>query len=71
MTELDLKAIRTMIDKLDTTLAETLEQRLDTVLKVAAYKETHQLPVLDAEHLMVFRRTLHKVKEILSRGSCC
>ena len=53
MTELDLKAIRTMIDKLDTTLTETLEQRLDTVLKVAAYKETHQLPVLDAEQRVV------------------
>lgn len=49
MTELDLKAIRGKIDELDATLARTLEQRLDTVLKVSAYKEAHQLPVLDVE----------------------
>ena len=70
MTELDLKAIRTMIDKLDTTLAETLEQRLETVLKVAAYKETHQLPVLDAEReKQVLAQMAARVKQPLYRQS--
>lgn len=64
MTELDLLAIREIIDKLDTNLAETLEERLDTVLQVAAYKEEHKLPVLDTEReKQVLQHMAAKIKK--------
>lgn len=49
MTETDLTALREKIDRLDTALAETLEKRMDTVRRIAAWKESHGLDVLDRE----------------------
>lgn len=48
MENLDLEAIRSRIDKIDAQLIAALEERLEAVLEVAAYKKQHGLPVLDA-----------------------
>lgn len=48
MENLDLDAIRSRIDKLDAQLVALLEERMEAVLEVAAYKKQHGLPVLDA-----------------------
>lgn len=48
MENLDLDAIRSRIDKLDAQLVAMLEERMEAVLEVAAYKKQHGLPVLDA-----------------------
>ena len=46
MEKLDLEAIRRRIDKIDAQLVAALEERMEAVLEVAAYKK--RLPVLDA-----------------------
>ncbi len=48
MNEIDLQKLRQEIDGLNRQLVQMLSQRLDRVLQVAAYKEAHRLPVLDA-----------------------
>ena len=45
---MDLQELRVEIDKLDRELVALLEQRMDIVVDVAAYKKAHGLPVLDA-----------------------
>jgi chorismate mutase/prephenate dehydratase len=62
MEELDLQAIRKKIDELDKELAHVLTERLDTVLKVAQYKEKHNLPVFDAERE---KKVLEKVQALM------
>ncbi len=47
MQELDLELIRKEIDKMDQQLAEVLENRLQLVMQVAAYKKAKGLPVKD------------------------
>lgn len=47
MQELDLELIRKEIDKADQQLAEVLEQRLQLVMQVAAYKKAKGMPVKD------------------------
>ncbi|MDO4921643.1 MAG: prephenate dehydratase [Phascolarctobacterium sp.] len=47
MQELDLELIRKEIDKADQQLAEVLEQRLQLVMQVAAYKKSKGMPVKD------------------------
>ena len=48
MEKLDLEAIRRRIDKIDAQLVAALEERMEAVLEVAAYKKQQGLPVLDA-----------------------
>lgn len=48
MENLDLAAIRDHIDQIDARLVAAFEERMAAVLKVAAYKKLHGLPVLDA-----------------------
>lgn len=47
MQELDLETIRKEIDKMDSQLAEVLENRLQLVMQVAAYKKSKGMPVKD------------------------
>ena len=47
MQELDLETIRKDIDRMDQQLAEVLENRLQLVMQVAAYKKAKGLPVKD------------------------
>ncbi len=47
MQELDLELIRKDIDKMDSQLAEVLENRLQLVMQVAAYKKAKGMPVKD------------------------
>lgn len=47
MQELDLEIIRKEIDKMDQQLAEVLENRLQLVMQVAAYKKSKGMPVKD------------------------
>lgn len=47
MQDLDLETIRKEIDKMDKQLAEVLENRLQLVMQVAAYKKAKGLPVKD------------------------
>ncbi len=47
MQDLDLEAIRKEIDKADSQLAEVLENRLQLVMQVAAYKKAKGMPVKD------------------------
>ncbi len=47
--DLDLTKLRQEIDKLDAILADTLEKRMDIVQQVAAYKDAHNMQVLDRE----------------------
>ena len=49
VTEPDLAKLRREIDRLDTILADALEQRMDVVRQVAAYKDTRHMQVLDRE----------------------
>ena len=49
MQELELVQIRQQIDKLDKQLAAVLEERLQLVLDVAAYKKAKGLPVKDVQ----------------------
>lgn len=49
MGTLDLEEIRRRIDKIDEQMVALMEERLTTVLEVAAYKKEHNLPVFDAE----------------------
>ncbi|MCI8648711.1 MAG: prephenate dehydratase [Anaerotruncus sp.] len=44
----DLKSYRGEIDRIDAQLIPLLEQRMNVVRKVAAYKKAHQLPVLQS-----------------------
>lgn len=48
MQELDLEAIRKQIDSTDSQLAKVLEERMQLVMQVAAYKKSKGLPVKDA-----------------------
>ena len=43
MTEPDLTKLRQEIDRLDTILVEALEQRMDVVRQVAAYKDARNM----------------------------
>ena len=45
MEKLDLEAIRRRIDKIDAQLVAALEERMEAVLEVAAYKKQQGLPV--------------------------
>ena len=45
---MDLSELRIQIDALDRQLAELLERRMDVAAEIAAYKQAHGLPVLDA-----------------------
>lgn len=47
MKELDLEKIREEIDSIDRELVRLFESRMDTVIKVARYKEKNNQPVLD------------------------
>lgn len=47
MEKMDLEQLRQEIDKADSQLAEVLEQRLQLVMQVAAYKKSKGLPVKD------------------------
>jgi len=49
VTEPDLAKLRREIDRLDTILADALEQRMDVVRQVAAYKDARHMQVLDRE----------------------
>jgi monofunctional chorismate mutase len=49
VTEPDLAKLRREIDRLDTILADALEQRMDVVRQVAAYKDACHMQVLDRE----------------------
>ena len=49
MTEPDLTKLRQEIDRLDSILVEALEQRMDVVRQVAAYKDARNMQVLDRE----------------------
>lgn len=43
----DLEQFREKIDEIDKKLVELFEQRMETVLKVGAYKRQNNLPILD------------------------
>ncbi|OJF97117.1 chorismate mutase [Alkalibacterium sp. 20] len=45
----ELESYRQDIDALDQELTLLFEKRLETVLKVGAYKKKHRLPLLDAD----------------------
>ncbi|MFQ9936744.1 MAG: chorismate mutase [Phascolarctobacterium faecium] len=45
---MDLEAIRRRIGSIDAQLVAALEERMEAVLEVAAYKKQQGLPVLDA-----------------------
>ena len=49
VTEPDLAKLRREIDRRDTILADALEQRMDVVRQVAAYKDARHMQVLDRE----------------------
>lgn len=43
----DLKQLREKIDQIDEKLVELFEERMETVLKVAAYKKENNIPILN------------------------
>ena len=44
----DLKVYRDKIDKIDAELVALFEERMEIVLKIAAYKKANKLPVYNA-----------------------
>ena len=67
---MDLKAIRKQIDKIDNQLIDLLIKRYDLVLDVKAYKDKHQLPILDQTReaqiyqKLEYMKYQHQLKEI-------
>lgn len=43
----DLKQLRDKIDEIDEQIVRLFEERMETVLKVAAYKKENNLPILN------------------------
>ena len=63
MTEPDLTKLRQEIDRLDSILVEALEQRMDVVRQVAAYKDARNMQVLDREREnQVIAKTVGQLK---------
>ncbi len=60
----DLEQYRKEIDEIDQELTRLFELRLNTVLKVGAYKKRHDLPVLDAtREKAVIERNIGRLKD--------
>lgn len=55
----DLKVYRDKIDKIDAELVALFEERMEIVLKIAAYKKANKLPVYNAsrEEEVIARNT--------------
>lgn len=62
MQELDLGILRQEIDKMDQQLAEVLENRLQLVMQVAAYKKSKGMPIKDKNREF---RVISKVASLL------
>ena len=63
MEELDLDKIRDEIDSIDKELVRLFETRMDTVIKVAKYKEKNNQPVLDKSREQI---VIDKAKSFLN-----
>lgn len=60
----ELEQYRKEIDEIDQELTRLFELRLNTVLKVGAYKKRHDLPVLDAtREKAVIERNIARLKD--------
>lgn len=60
----DLEKLREKIDSIDKEIVELFEQRMDVVLKVAQYKEQHDLPILNTgREKEVIKKNLSKLKD--------
>ncbi|MFY9213341.1 MAG: chorismate mutase [Tissierellaceae bacterium] len=55
----DLKVYRDKIDKIDAELVALFEERMEIVLKIAAYKKANKLPVYNAS----------REKEVIARNT--
>lgn len=56
----DLTTFRQSINRIDQKIVQLLEQRMDQVSQIAAYKKAHNLPVLDANREQTLLDTLAK-----------
>ena len=45
----ELELLRQKIDRLDRQIVDCFEERMQTVIQVAAYKKAHNLPILNSE----------------------
>ena len=55
---MDLQDYRKQIDEIDRRLTALFQQRMDVAAAIADYKQTHDLPVLDAGREQEKRRSI-------------
>ena len=67
MEKLDLEAIRRRIDKIDAQLVAALEERMEAVLEVAAYKKQQRLGKLRCSQRPVCVYSIKSMHRLLQR----